>query len=335
MPFIVTPRQLSHRAEFYHQLGSLTEAGIGLPQALEQLHRKPPTSGLRQEIHELSRHLAEGYTFAESLHRASRWLPSFDTSLLEAGEQSGRLDAAFKLLAGYYRERAQLVRTTIASLGYPVFILHIALLIFPMSYLTGLLQAGGDVRFVVQKIAVLVPSYVLVVVLIFACQGRHGETWRALMEQVFRFVPLLGSARRQLALARLAASLEALISAGVSIVTSWELAATASGSPALRRAVLAWKSRIEAGQTPAEVLGVTPEFPEMFANLYSSGEISGKLEDTLHRLHHHYQEEGTRKLSAFAKWSAQAVYLAIMLGIAWQVISFWMGYFDQINEVIK
>ena len=36
-------------------------------------------------------------------------------------------------------------------------------------------------------------------------------------------------------------------------------------------------------------------FPDLFANLYSSGEVSGKLDETLKRLYAHYQEEGTHK----------------------------------------
>src|SRR5256885_3087592 len=131
---------------------------------------------------------------------------------------------------------------------------------------------------------------------IFAAQGRRGESGRAFLERFFRAVPLFGSARQNLALARLAAALEALITAGVSIIEAWELAATASGSPALRRAVLAWKPEVLAGQTPAEAVNRSGAFPELFANLYHTGEITGQLDETLDHLHRLYQEEATRKL---------------------------------------
>src|SRR5256885_1947407 len=142
---------------------------------------------------------------------------------------------------------------------------------------------------------------------IFAAQGRRGESGRAFLERFFRAVPLFGSARQNLALARLAAALEALISAGVSIIESWDLAATASGSPALRRAVLAGKPKMLTGQTPAEVVNACPRFPEMFAKLYLSGEVSGKLDESLRHLHSYYQEEGTRKLHAVAQWTPRIV----------------------------
>ena len=189
--------------------------------------------------------------------------------------------------------------------------------------------------FLIQKLWFFLPLWLVVILVILACQGRHGATWRAIIEAVLRPVPLLGSARRSLALARLAAALEGLINAGVSIIEGWELAAAASGSPALHRAVLAWKPQVLAGETPAAALQCSGAFPELFANLYHTGEISGQLDDTLKRLHHYYQEEGTRQLRLVSRWMPWLVYLAIMGVIAWQILSFWLGYFKQIGDVMN
>jgi type IV pilus assembly protein PilC len=151
------------------------------------------------------------------------------------------------------------------------------------------------------------------------------------MESLFRTVPVLGKARRELALARLSSALEALLSAGVNIIEAWELAANASGSPAIRRTVLAWRPLVDAGQTPAEVVRSSARFPDLFANQYATGEISGKLDESLKGLHQYYQEEGSRKLHALARWTPRAVYLAVMLMIAYQIVHFWIGYFNQIS----
>ncbi len=59
---------------------------------------------------------------------------------------------------------------------------------------------------------------------IFASGSRRGEAWRAIAESIFQMIPLLGTALKYLALARLASALDALTNAGVSVVKSWELA---------------------------------------------------------------------------------------------------------------
>ncbi len=128
-------------------------------------------------------------------------------------------------------------------------------------------------------------------------------------------------------------ALEALLSAGVSVIEAWEMAASASGSPALRRTVLAWRPQVDGGRTPAEAVTASRQFPDLFANQYATGEISGQLEDTLKRLHTYYQEEGSRKLHALARWSPRAVYLVVVIIIAYYVLSFWTGYFKQLQNL--
>src|SRR6266702_3787873 len=133
MALIVTPAQFTQRAEFYYQLCQLTAAGISLPSALEQLRRNPPARSYRQPLGLLVSELSNGYTLAESLRRLGSWLPEFDIALLHAGEQSGRLDACFRLLADYYTDRARLARQVIADLAYPAFLFHFAIFIFPFA----------------------------------------------------------------------------------------------------------------------------------------------------------------------------------------------------------
>lgn len=328
MPLIVTPRQFSQRAEFYHQLGQLTAAGIGIVAALEHLRRNPPARSYRQPIGDLIDKLSQGYSLTESLRLLGSWLPEFDIALLGAGEQSGRLDSCFRLLGDYYTDRARLTRQVIGDLAYPAFLFHFAIFILPFAEF---FKSGNWVAYLAQTLGVLFPIYALVLAVIYAAQSRHGESWRSWMESVFRLVPVLGKARRDLALARLSSALEALLSAGVTIIEAWELAATASGSPALRRIVLGWRPLVDAGQTPAEAVRVSSRFPELFANQYATGEVSGKLDDTLRGLHQYYQEEGSRKLHALARWTPRAVYLGVMLMIAFRVVRFWTDYFNQIG----
>jgi type II secretory pathway component PulF len=334
MSFIVTPSQFNRRAELYHQLAQLTSAGIGILSALEQIKRNPPTRSFREPLQCLLDELAKGHTFAESLRRLGAWLPEFDIALIDAGERSGRLDICFRLLADYYDDRARIAKQVISQLIYPVGLIHFAAFIFMIVLPYAHSQFNDSLLWLfVKAVLVLSPLYFVTIFLIYATQSRHGEKWRARIESCIRPIPILGTARRFLALARLAAALEALISAGVNIVQAWDLAATASGSPALRRTVENWKPQIEAGRTPAEIIRDDRIFPEMFANLYASGEVSGKLDETLRRLYAHYQEEGTRKLYAFAQWVPRLIYLLVAGIIAYKVVSFYLGYFQQINDM--
>lgn len=328
MAFFLSPRQLNQRSELYHQLSQMLSAGLTLPRALEQLRQHPPAPAYGSALASMLANLSQGSTFVEAVARLGNWAPGFDRALLQAGEQSGRLDACFRLLADYYRDRARVARQLIADLVYPAFLLHFAVLVFSFVRFVG---SGNWFSFWLQVAACLLPIYLLIVLIVLAVQSRHGEAWRTGLEQILGVIPVLGAARRSLALGRLSAALEALLNAGVGILEAWEMAAAASGSPALRRAVFAWRPQVEGGVTPAEAVKASGTFPSLFADQYATGELTGSLDETLRRLHSYYQEDGTRKLHAFTQWTPRAVYFCVMLLIAVLVVRWYANYFRQIG----
>ena len=334
MALILTPGQFTQRAEFYHQLAQLTSAGIGLIQALEQLQRNPPSRAFREPIRLQLEKIKQGSTFTDSLLATSGWLPEFDIALIEAGEKSGRIDDCFRLLSDYYNERARITKQAISQLVYPVGLIHVAAVVFLIIVPFAGSQFNASLPLLFLKAALtLAPVYLGTALIIYAFQSKHGQHWRSLMEQFLGFVPLLGKARHFLALSRLALALESLISAGVNILQAWEIAANACGSPALRRASNAWRPEVEAGSTPAAVVSSCRLFPEMFANYYHSGEISGKLDEALRQLHRYYHEEGTRKLQAFAEWTPRAIYCIIACIIGYEIIQFYSSLYGPHSDL--
>lgn len=336
---IVTPWQLNRRAEFYHQLASMISAGIPLIRALEVTSTNPGAPSNRDQARQLANHLNAGMTFAESLMKVRRWTPEFDIAMLSVGEKSGRLDASFRQLSEYYAARARIIRDTLVGLITTIATLHVFLLIFPLNTLTSLVQGifysdySKCLGFLLQKGMVFGAIYLFVFLLIFACQGNRGEYWRAVVERIGGFVPVLGTARKYLAVARLSAAMEALVIAGVSILDAWQLASAASGSPALRRRVSAWAPELDGGATPGELVNRTRYFPELFSSLYNTGEQSGRLDESLHRLRLYFEEEGMRKLRLFTRVMNGTIYAVVAGLVAVNVISFYVSRFNSIlNE---
>jgi type II secretory pathway component PulF len=332
MPLAIAPRQFQRRADLYQQLAQSLSAGITLIAALEMIERSGLPADELARFRDLLAVLREGGTFTDAVRSTGHWLPAFDIALIHAGEQSGRLPECFRLLSNDYAQRARLARQTLAALAYPVFLLHLAVFLFPFAQF---FLSGNLGSYLAQTFGVLIPFYLVVLGIIFAFQARRSLAWHAFLERLLQPVPLLSAARRALALARLASSLEALLSAGVTIIEAWEIAALASGSPALCTAVEGWGESVRAGQTPAEAIRHSRVFPQVFADLYQTGEISGKLDESLRNLSRYYEEEGSRKLQLLAQWGPRLFYLLIVLFVAFKIVQFWLGYFQQIGDVLK
>ena len=333
MPLIVTPGQLSQRSETYRQLGQLLSAGIPIINAIEMASRNSSSKTAGQSLREMAARLSQGETVGEVWPYFGTWVTQFDISLIRAAEKSGRLDAVFKILADHYLAQAQMLRKIMSDLAYPVFVFHFAVILFPFI---AWFQGGGVITLLVRVFGVLIPFYVLIYIGIEASRGTRGEGWRVRFEQFTRRIPLLGSGRHYIALARLSMALQALLNAGVDMISAWEMAAAASGSVLIQRAVNAWKKDVSTGKLPSEAVRDEPgQFPELFANLYHTGEISGKLDDSLLRLSAYYQEQGNSKLHALASWVPRFFYFGVAALVAYKVISFYMGYFAQLNDVMK
>ena len=342
MSFLVTPAELARRAELYNQLGATIAAGVPLVKALQMTQRSGAIRGSRKTILGLIENLEAGHTFTDSMKRVQGWMSEFDIALLSVGEESGRLDVSFKSLSNYYATRSKIIRDTISGLITTLATLHVFILIFPLGLMTDFVVKGifnGQyslcLPFIIEKIVVFGGLYGGVLFLIFACQGKRGERWRLIVESIFQMIPMLRTALKFLVLSRLATALDALTNAGVDVPRSWELATAAAGSPHLKREIAEWKPQIEKGLTPADLINQTPYFPELFANLYQTGEISGKLDESLNRLHEYYQDEGFRTLRLFTRILNGTIYGLVVAAVGYSVISFYAHYYGGMMNADK
>ena len=264
------------------------------------------------------------------------WLPEFDTAMLSAGEQSGKLEFSFKSLGEYYATRAKSFAKSSRTVAVATLNLHVFLLVFPLSHLIGFAMGllNNDyslcIPFIVQKIKFYGILWGSIIFFIFACQGKHGERWRAFLEYLNQAVPLLRTALKYLVLFRFTTALDALLNSGISIIKGLPMAAAASASPHLKQSIATWPPKLETGTTPAELVRQEYYFPEMFVNLYHTGEISGNLDDSIKRLKTYYYDEGIRLLRMFMRIFSRGLYLLIALMIAYNVIGFYKGYFSPI-----
>lgn len=221
-----------------------------------------------------------------------------------------------------------------SGLTYPLIVIHLAVLVFPPSLISSAVIEGSLTPFLVAKAGLFAKLYgVAFLILMAARASRATGVLRSALERVLHWVPFLGKARRSWALTRLATSLNALLNAGVNVQPAWKQAAYVSGSPALRNTVASWKSEWENGATPGETVSASRTFPDLFSDLYHTGEMSGKLEESLDRIGEFYQDEAIRNMAHFSEWTPRIIYLIIMISVAYFIISFYVSYFNRLSGV--
>ena len=331
---IETPRSYQRRSEFYHQLSMLQQAGVGIRDSLHQIN--PHSRQEAEEIRGTLDQMGSGATFSESLSGRTRWLPDFDRLMIEAGETSGQLDQTLRILSEHYEHRSSLIRQVLLKLAYPVLLIHFIILMPAIiGFGQALVSTGGASLFsaFAPSLATLAASYALVFGIIYLGQANRGYAVRSFLEKIWHKIPGFGNALKEIKLARLAFSLHALLNAGVTVREAWQNAGNSSGSPWLATLVGGLIPKIDAGLTPAEVVRTEPEFPLIFRDLYSTGETSGQLDDSLPRLAKHFQENGVRHLVTSSAIATAVVYGVVAIAVAFIVISFWMNHYGSIMNM--
>ncbi|MBT5926861.1 MAG: hypothetical protein HOH33_09595 [Verrucomicrobia bacterium] len=331
MAFLLNAGHSAQQSEFYHQLGTMCEAGLTLPQSLETLDRSKGFGSYQRRLKSWREAIGRGETFGEAVAHSKGDVPDFDLALLYAGENSGRLDDCFRSLSEYYKKRADNIRESRGILAYPAFVFHFAVLIIPFPTL---FQTGNVAAYLSSTLGILIPVYVLLFALSWAFNGTRALAWRRMIEAVLRFVPFLGAALKSLALSKFCLALESLLNAGVSVSGAWTTAAQASGSPALLAEVKSFPEAMDRGSTPSEWLETASFFPELFKMSYTNGETSGRLDENLTRLRKVYDQEGNRKLRMFSQWLPRLIYLGMVVALAYYIVSFWTGYYDGVLDSV-
>jgi type IV pilus assembly protein PilC len=157
----------------------------------------------------------------------------------------------------------------------------------------------------------------------------------ASLDASLRSIPLIGKARRALAVSRFCGTFDLQLDAGVNVIESLTTAARASRSGLLNTLARRAVKRLREGQSLSEVLGcVRGALPGPALDAVVIAEESGELHRVLPELRAEYEEEGLRRLRTAAVWIPKMLYLSVVVYLGYRIISFYMNYFKQVNSII-
>ena len=193
---------------FTRQMAVLLSAGLTAEAALEAVQDASPNRQIQNLAAEARAGLLEGAPLSQALGRSGRDLPAFYTAAVQAGENSGELDAVFETLAEYL-ETAQGDRASLASaLLYPAFVTLMAIAVCGVLMVTvapeivAMFESAGrplppltvTVLGIVDFIRTQWEGLALGVVafLVFLTAVARIPSWRRRRDRLFLRLPLIG-----------------------------------------------------------------------------------------------------------------------------------------------
>jgi type IV pilus assembly protein PilC len=316
---------------FNQQLSALLRAGIPVLQSINLLKNRSASSTLRDVLIDVEDKIRSGIPLSDAFE-AQQIFPKIYSASLLAGEKSGALDDVLARYVDYLKRSVGVARKLRGALAYPAFLLAAAT--FMVGFLTlyivprmsdlfkGLSTSKGlpTVTIVVLAISNGVTNNIwwllpMVLILIFALViWLRTPGGKLILHGFLLRLPIVGSLIKQMTTAQLARSLSTLLSGGITLPDSWDIASQSITNFELRRRSQSVLPMIREGRMFTESLGNAHWMPELALDMIGIGEKSGSLREMLDEVANFYDAESEVRLEQLTSL-LEPVILVFMAGI--------------------
>ncbi len=333
------------------EMAALVHAGVPLDRGLLAVGRD-----LRGRVGPLAARLGERLERGDGLDAAiaaeGRSIPPFYRSVVEAGLRSGRLSRALEGLAVYARGFAETRRSIGLALLYPLLVVLLAYGLFVLYVLLvaprfaavfetfrigspWTLGLAGWLRPYLGYWLPIVPAGLVLLVAWWAISGRAATLRPGLLGGLLRLVPGLGPVLGLAQAADFADLLALMVEHDVPLDEGIELAAEATGAPALRASASAIAEGLRRGEPIDDLTrsGRSRGLPPMLAWVLATSGAGGALAPALRHAAGTYRLRSTRKAEVIQAALPSLVLclvgavaaMALIVAVLQPVASLWHG----------
>lgn len=292
---------------FCRQLYSLTKAGVPLLRAMKGLIQNGSNKQLRLALEGVSGELTNGRGLSASLQLYPNVFSPLFVSMINVGENTGRLDEALLQLAHYYEKEMVTRKRIKEAMRYPTFVIVfitlamtiLNIMVIP-KFATMFMRFGVDLplptRMLISTSNFFVDYWPLLLGLLFALlfgfKAWVGRSYGRERWDRFRLkMPLVGSIVNRAQLARFSRTFSLMLRAGVPINQSLALSAEALGNRYLELRLLEMKAAIEAGGNVSNTAINSGVFTPLVIQMIAVGEETGRIDDLLLEVADFYERE--------------------------------------------
>ena len=282
------------------QLGTLIVAGLPLVAALGILIEQSTNRSVQSLLADIREQVRGGSDFSAALGHFPEAFPSLYIHMVRAGEAGGVLDQILFRLADFLEKQQALKHKVTNALLYPAVLsvvgalILILLLTFVVPKITTVFANMHEAlpwpTVVLMAMSRFLNEHWLLLLLCTAAtavalqRAAGTETGRTLVDRCLLRIPLIGEVVRKVAVSRLAATLSTMLGSGVGLLQAMEIAKRVMDNRVLETAVKQAQESVREGESLAEPLRRSGEFPPLVTHMIAVGEKSGELESMLQRV---------------------------------------------------
>ncbi len=326
-----SPVKPKDKANFFHLLSVMINAGIPMVKALRSLELQMESPRLQMIVKDLGNMIEGGASLSESMFSYTKIFSDAEIGMVKSGEASGQLSKVLDNLAKDAEKAYQIKSKVKSAMTYPIVIFAllivvvVAMLVYVIPQLTELFEAiEGDLPAITAAVvglsdfmlnnSLVLLSMVLIVVL-FVMLFRRTDRGRYFFDSVKLKIPIFGGLFKMAFLSRFARSLSNLTDSNVSIVKTLEITANSMGNEVYRKSLLLAVEDIKQGIPLAENISSNPLFPPMLVNMIDVGEKTAQLDAITAKVAAFYEDEVDTAVAGISKIIEPVILIIIGLTV--------------------
>ena len=275
-------------------------ANIPLVDALSALADQIENPLLKKSISQIKDKVTGGARLADAMKAFPKVYSDLYIHMIRAGEASGALEAVLERLADFTEYQAMLKSKVMGAMMYPIIMsgvgmsLMLYLLISVVPKIVSIFEDAEAVLPLPTRILMAVSSfaqnywYLIILGMILAGYfiRRYIKTpaGRMRLDRLSLKAPIFGELFRKIALSRFSRTLSTLLRSGVQLLQALDIVKNVVNNKVLAEVIDNTQHSVKEGESIAEPLKRSGQFPPMVVHMITVGEKTGALETMLEKV---------------------------------------------------
>lgn len=327
----------SEVATFTRQMATLLRSGIPLAEALGALVEQIPNVRFKTPVSEVRAAVNEGSSLADSLAKHPKLFDDLYVSMVRAGEVAGNLDEVLTRLADFLEASGKLKSKVQSAMIYPIVMMVVGavimgvLMVKVIPEITTMFTQQGktlpwNTRLLIWSSDFIGGNFLWILLAILAgivlfTKWSSSKEGRPVWHRFVLKLPVLGELVRTINVGRFARTLGTMLQSGVPMLRSLDTAKQIMGNVILQQAIEDAKKAVTEGESLAQTLKKSGQFPATMIHMVAVGEKAGQLEQMLERVATTFETEVDTKLGRFTALLEPLMLVIMGGGVAFIVFS--------------
>lgn len=340
-------------AMFFEKLATQLEVGLSPNRSLQNFLTEGFKYNTLLFIFRLKEELTKGLSITEAMDNTET-LSKDMISLIEIGEETGKIIEIFREISKLYSEQAKIKksikRATYKPIGLIVFSFSILLFIVPilLNPLKSLQQEfqikGGlpkltvivmkSTDFLTHKWYIIAGIFILLIIAhkkLYKNKFSYKEKWDTFM---FSF-PVIGKFKRALAIYLTLLNLFILQRAGIPVEQSFKMISDSQENEEYKKDIEEIRFSLKEGNSLEESMNYSSYIPKVYKDIIKQGEVTGKMVKELEKARSFAEQDFHKTSETIITSFSKITGILVTILVSIIIIAVYLPMFSVVGQVMK